>query len=242
MADQRPQIVIGPDGTVIAASGDLPPGIVDVRLENCNALPRAVREAGQALLQQLIRSGNRVESQIVTFDDAERSLQLVALEAMPIRRTATDIRNLLASKLMVISVQARDVDVSLSVEIADDVPSIVQLDSEKVAWAVTTLVGNALRYMRSASGRLAGKAIDVRSAYDPATSEIIIDVQDDGPGIPADTVARLFRRDGLNVRGAGLALLLIQDVMAAHGGRVDVRSNIALVGHGTRIRLTFPAR
>jgi len=52
----------------------------------------------------------------------------------------------------------------------------------------------------------------------------------------------LFKRDGLNVRGAGLALLFIRDIMAAHGGCVDVHSSIAAIGHGTTIRLTFPAR
>ena len=45
-----PQIVIGPDGTVIAATGPLPPGLVDVRLDDCDALPREVREAGNALM------------------------------------------------------------------------------------------------------------------------------------------------------------------------------------------------
>ena len=80
---------------------------------------------------------------------------------------------------------------------------------------MTTLVGNALRYIQSAPGHFAGKTIDVRTSYEPATSEVSIEVRDDGPGIPADTVARLFKHDGLNVRGAGLALLLIRDVMAA---------------------------
>ena len=140
------------------------------------------------------------------------------------------------------SFQARDAGATLNIAIADNVPAVVDLDSEKIAWAVTTLVGNALRYMRSAAGRLAGKTIDVRTSYEPATSEVTIEVRDDGPGIPADTVARLFKHDGLNVRGAGLALLLIRDVMAAHGGRVDVHSSTALVAHGSTIRLTFPTR
>ena len=121
-------------------------------------------------------------------------------------------------------------------------PALLRLDSEKIAWAVTTLVGSALRYIQSAPGHFAGKTIDVSASYEPATSEVSIEVRDDGPGIPVDTVGRLFKHDGLNVRGAGLALLLIRDIMAAHGGRVDVRSSITLVGHGTTIRLTFPAR
>jgi two-component system OmpR family sensor kinase len=138
------------------------------------------------------------------------------------------------------SFQAADAGVRLYVSVADDVPARVDIDSDKIAWAVTTLVGNALRYMRSVHGPLAGKTVDVNTKYERATSEVNIEVRDDGPGIPADTVDRLFKHDGLNVRGAGLALLLIRDVMAAHGGRVDVHSSIAPTAHGTTIRLTFP--
>jgi signal transduction histidine kinase len=142
----------------------------------------------------------------------------------------------------VISSQAADVAVTLSVVIAADVPTVVRLDPDKVAWAVTTLVGNALRYMRLGSRQRQGGTINVRAGFDPASSQVIIEVQDDGPGVPAGTVARLFTRDGLNVRGAGLALLMISDVCTAHGGTVDVRSNTDVSGHGTTVRMTFAAR
>jgi signal transduction histidine kinase len=66
-------------------------------------------------------------------------------------------------------------------------------------------------------------------------------VQDNGPGIPADTVRRLFVRKGLNVRGAGLALLLVRDILVAHGGTVDLQSSTGPVEHWTTIRLVFPA-
>jgi hypothetical protein len=38
------QIVIGPDGIVLGASGELAPGLIDVRLEECVGLPREVRD------------------------------------------------------------------------------------------------------------------------------------------------------------------------------------------------------
>lgn len=232
--------MIGPDGTVLAATGGLPHGLVGVRLEDCDGLPPEIRDAGIALLHQLRASGDRVVSRTIAIDGAGQTLQLVAIEALAIRRTATNVRELLTSKLAVISFQAGSVDVTLTVEVADNVPTAVQLDSDKVAWAVTTLVGNALRYVRTPSARLGGKRIDVRATYDRATSEVTIEVQDDGPGIPADTVTRLFTRDGLNARGAGLGLLLIRDIMVAHGGRVDVRSRTDPGDHGTAIRLAFP--
>lgn len=243
MAPEREsQIVIGSDGTVLGATPDLPPGLVDVRLEECQALPREAREAGAALLHELRSSGTRVATRTVTPDDGRQTVRVVAVEALAIRRTATDVRALLASKLGVIAFQAAAADVALNVLVADEMPAVVLLDPEKVAWAVTTLVGNALRYVQSGSRRMGGGTITVRAGFDPARSQVTIEVQDDGPGIPADTVTRLFRRDGLNVRGSGLALLLISDICAAHGGTVDVQSRVDASAHGTTVRLSFATR
>jgi signal transduction histidine kinase len=238
--EKHSQIVVGPDGTILAASGELPPGLLDTRLDDCASLSPAIRAAGKALLHQLRGSGGRLVGQLVEVD-GPASVLVIAIEAVAIRRTATDLRHLLASKLAVISTQADAGGVTLAVKIADDVPAVVHLDAEKVAWAITTLVGNALRYVQTPSRRLGGKAIDVRASFDRASSRITIEVHDDGPGIQADTVRRIFLRDSLNVRGAGLALLLIRDIVAAHGGTVDLRSSTDPVTHGTTILLTFPA-
>jgi signal transduction histidine kinase len=86
---------------------------------------------------------------------------------------------------------------------------------------------------------LGSRSIAVRATLDSNATEVSIEVQDDGPGISPDTVARLFKRDGLNVQGAGLALLLMSDICAAHGGSVDVRSRTAGPDRGTTVRMRF---
>jgi C4-dicarboxylate-specific signal transduction histidine kinase len=118
------------------------------------------------------------------------------------------VQELLTSKLDVLASQADAQGVTLSVKVAEDVP-VVHLDSEKVAWAVTTLVGNALRYVQAPSRPAVWKS-DRRPGHGwswPVASRDFGPGR--GPGIPSDTVSRLFVRDGLNVRGAGLSLLLI---------------------------------
>jgi len=235
------QIVLGPDGVVLAASGELSAGCIDRRLAECDGLPVNVRQFGDALLKQLRHSPDRLISASVSVDAAHR-VEMVAIEALAIRRTAVDLRALLSSKLAVLFSQAADAGVTLRVAIAEDVPALVRLDAEKVAWSVTTLVGNALRYVRSGSRRVPGRTIIVRAAIDSVTAELTIEVQDDGPGIPSDTITRLFRRDGLNIQGAGLALLLTSDIVIAHGGKVEVRSSIDSADHGTTVRLAFPAK
>jgi signal transduction histidine kinase len=234
------RIVLGADGTVQAASGSLASGLVDRRLEQCDGLPLEVLESGRALLRQLHAGGKRVEFQTVALDGGNRTVQLVAIEALAIRRAATDVRTLFASKLDVIAAQAAAAGVTLTMAVADDFPAVVHVDGEKLAWAITTLVGSSLRYLQSASHRMHSGTISVRASFDPASSQVTIEAKDDGPGIPADTVKRLFRRDGLNVRGTGLALLLISDICSAHGGTVDVLSSTGPSDHGTTVRLVLP--
>jgi signal transduction histidine kinase len=235
------QIVVGPDGIVLAASGELSAGLVDRRLEDVEALPPEVRKAAAAVLTQLRQSAGRLASVRVALEDARR-VEIVAIEVLAIRRAPVDLRELLPSKLAVLFSQATAEDVTLTVDVAEDVPPTVRVDAEKLAWAVTTLVGNALRYVRSGSRRMPGKRIAVRVECDRSAEELIVEVRDDGPGIPLDTVTRLFKRDGLNVRGAGLALLLMSDICSGHGGKVEVRSSTDGPNHGTTARLVFPMR
>ena len=88
------------------------------------------------------------------------------------------------------SFQAKAIDITLDVVVADNVPPVVHLDSEKVAWTVTTLVGNALRYVQSRSRRLPGGTISVRTTYDQASSEMTIEVKESNLRFPVAEATR----------------------------------------------------
>jgi signal transduction histidine kinase len=233
-------LVFGPGGVILAVEG-LPSHLVDCPLATCAELPPAVRDRALALLEELRVAGGRMATATAISDGGAGPVELVAVEAMPLRRTATDLRSLLSSKLVVFPSQAEAVGIAFRTSLATDVPGILA-DAEKIAWCVTTLAGNALRYGQTGSRALRATAITVRTSYDAAASEVVIEVEDDGPGVPAETVSRLFRREGLIARGAGLALMVIADVVAAHGGSVDVQSRTDPASHGTTIRLRLPAR
>ena len=160
--------------------------------------------------------------------------------SIPLRLRSVDVRALLGSSMVVMRSQAAAVDVSLAVTIAEDVPEVVRLDPGKIGWAVTTLVGNALRFVRRGSRHTPGGTIAVAVTYDPARSSLLIDVRDDGPGILPTTASRLFNHDDPH-GPSGLGLLLVHDIVTAHGGRVDVQSPVEPAGKGTSIRLTIPA-
>jgi two-component system OmpR family sensor kinase len=152
--------------------------------------------------------------------------------AIPLRRVQTDLRALLVGALEVMREQANESEVALEVVVAPDVPR-AHVDPEKIAWAVTTLVGNAMRFVRKGTRHMPGGSIAVRVER---SDGIAISVEDDGPGIPTDKLPWLFERAPGTIHAAGLALMMVRDVVIAHGGSVDVASE-----HGsTRITMHLP--
>jgi signal transduction histidine kinase len=159
---------------------------------------------------------------------------------LPLRRVPTDVRALVSATMAIFSGQAAAADVSLSAAVADDVPAQAVLDPEKTAWAISTLIGNALRFVRRGTRRMPGGTIHVRVARGSAPSVLEIEVQDDGPGIPEDKVPWLFRRREGEPVAAGLALCLVRDVALAHGGDVAVQSSTG-ADHGTSVEISLDA-
>jgi K+-sensing histidine kinase KdpD len=87
---------------------------------------------------------------------------------------------------------ARDIRVALKVECEPALPSIVDIDEDKIAWTLGTLIGNALRHAGKGSFFHPGGEIVVHAGPGPGPGQIAIDVIDDGPGIPADKLRLLF--------------------------------------------------
>jgi signal transduction histidine kinase len=111
-----------------------------------------------------------------------------------------------------------------------------QWDREAVSRALLNLIDNAIKYSDE------NRSIEVVLRQDVA--DVIIEVKDRGIGIAADDVARIFDpyyraqfSDTQTRRGAGLGLTLVQQIVASHGGRVEVDSK---PGEGSTFRLLFP--
>lgn len=117
----------------------------------------------------------------------------------------------------------------------DPVCVAVQGDGVALRLAVTNLIHNALLH-----GRAAGQ-VWIRTRLVDATA--VIEVADDGPGLPQSELARVqqpFQR-GLGrqaVRGAGLGLALVAAIAEQHGGVLSLTRRPA---GGLQVRLDLPA-
>lgn len=233
------QIVMGRDGTVLGATEPAQAGWVGRRLEDCADAPADLKEAARALLRSPTHPSSAVSVRMA-LQSMPQGLALTVIDALPLRRQATDLRTLLRSSLEVLQRQASAFDIALTITVDQNVPSNVSLDAVKIAWAATTLVGNSLRYVRHGSQVMPGGSVSVNASYDPARREIALVVEDDGPGIAPEKLRDLFGSPK-DPRRAGLGLSMIRDVVAAHGGSVDVRSDPKAYRGGTTVRLTLPA-
>ena len=122
--------------------------------------------------------------------------------------------------------------VALHVGVGDDV--VVIADRTRLEQVAANLIDNAVKYTPS-GGRV---DVEVHRERDAAT----LRVRDTGPGIPADELTRifdrLFRGDISRAeRGLGLGLSLVKAVVEAHGGTVDVVSEL---GRGSVFTVSLP--
>jgi signal transduction histidine kinase len=151
---------------------------------------------------------------------------------MRLRREPVSLAALVARAVDLYRDVAEAKGVTLAADTADDV--VVTGDGTRLEQVAANLIDNAVKYT-PAGGRM---DVDVRRAAGAA----LLRVRDTGPGIPADELPRifdrLFRGDRSRAeRGLGLGLSLVKAVVEAHGGNVEVSSEL---GRGSTFSVSLP--
>jgi signal transduction histidine kinase len=117
----------------------------------------------------------------------------------------------------------------------------VEADPDMVLQVLHNLIGNAVKYAGD------GARVIVRAHHASAEHPgmVHVDVEDDGPGIPASELPKVFDRfyrgrDAKHARteGSGLGLAICRAIVQAHGGTIWAASER---GQGTRFSFTLPA-
>jgi PAS domain S-box-containing protein len=125
-----------------------------------------------------------------------------------------------------------------SVLVHDGLPCILG-DARWLNRALVNLLTNANKYTHN------GGNIELRAGFDDSVHEIVIEVEDDGPGIAAANQKRIFdnfyrepKAENSSVKGTGLGLAIVKSVVEQHGGRVYVNSK---EGVGSTFGIRLPA-
>ena len=131
-------------------------------------------------------------------------------------------------------VQADKFHINIEVDYPKEKISKLYVDSEKIAWVLTNLLSNAIRYS-SENGRVIVGAVQTDEHH------VQMYVQDYGRGIDPryheSIFERYFRVPGTKIQGSGLGLSISRDFVEAHNGTLTVESEL---GKGSKFIVTLP--
>jgi two-component system, OmpR family, sensor histidine kinase KdpD len=168
-------------------------------------------------------------------------LDMTRLEggALTTRSESTDVRDVLAAGITRVSrrMEGRKLVRDFPYEL-----SSVQTDPGLLEQAIVNILENAIAYSPDSS------EIDVAAYEDRAN--VVISIEDEGPGIPQTDLERIFERfrrleessdrnRGDRNKGAGLGLSIAKGFVEAMGGRIAAASPL-IGGRGTRILISLP--
>jgi two-component system, OmpR family, phosphate regulon sensor histidine kinase PhoR len=131
--------------------------------------------------------------------------------------------------------RAKQIAINLQADARLEAP----IDAQLLEQALSNLLSNAIKYSPTASS--------ITVTCDQLNQELIaIAVADQGPGISAEHLPRLFERfyrvDRARSRemgGTGLGLAIVKHIAQAHGGRAEVSSSLR---RGSTFRIILPLR
>ncbi len=150
----------------------------------------------------------------------------------PEGRNDCDAASVVRRTVRLIGHNKRAADVELEVEIEEDLPPIAACEEHLVQVLLTLLVNAA---DAAPSGR-----IRVRAGLRPPR-EVVVSVEDDGPGIPLEVQDRVFEPFFTTKppgKGTGLGLSVAYGLIQAHKGRLEMYSH---PGTGTRFDMILPS-
>jgi signal transduction histidine kinase len=164
-----------------------------------------------------------------------QDLTLAEAGQLHLQRDPIALEDVITKAVNVLALQAKSKQISLSVDIASDLP-LVEADAQRVGQIMRNLLSNAIKYTPEQG--------EIRVSAQTMQKEVQVYVQDNGMGITAEHLPYIFkhfyREDTSRTRetgGSGLGLAIVEQLVHAHGGHVTVESH---AGKGTCFIFTLP--
>ncbi|HZW03371.1 MAG TPA: ATP-binding protein [Anaerolineaceae bacterium] len=160
------------------------------------------------------------------LDSARLQSGAMKMDLQPVRVDAV-INNVISRAIM------HNPDLLVNV----DVPEVIRpiyADARRLAQVFENLINNAVKYAPGS---------EVQFSVENTLDGVSINISDEGPGIPAQSLPQLFQRfyrvpdRSIHVHGSGLGLFICKQIIDAHQGTIEVKSEIDA---GTQFKITLP--
>ncbi len=183
--------------------------------------------------------------------DVNRKLELIVQQTQRLHTVIQNIRrvtrppephfeaitvdDLLSETLPLVEPMIQNMSIDIQVQVPSDLPRL-HVDRYRIQTALLNLIQNATEAL---SGKDKG-VITVFAVLDAASQHVAISIGDNGPGIPADLMARIYEpffttHTDEGLRGLGLAI--VQDIIKIHSGHMEIDGK---PGAGTTVSLYLP--
>lgn len=187
--------------------------------------PPNLQEA-RAAVESIAQQGTRAS-------DVVRHIRAMFTKATP-ERTKLQVNDLIREMCALTEAAASKNQVSLQIELADDLPSTMG-DRVQLQQVIVNLILNGIEAMSEVADRPRRLVI---SSQMRASDEVLVAVRDCGVGIAPKDAKRIF--DAFfttKAQGMGMGLSISRSIIEAHGGRLSASSNS---DHGATIQFTLP--
>lgn len=196
-------------------------GFADFLVES-NEVPLNLREPIRVIQQESLRAATIVRNLLGFARKQEH------------RRQVTSIRSLLETTFVLLRNQLMADHVEIALDIEPDLPQI-HVNPNQIQQVFVNLIHNASQAIVSTN-----RPGEIRIRARKGLHGVIIDVTDDGPGMPEDLAAQAFepffttKPEG---QGTGLGLNICQGIVKEHGGRITL---VTAPGEGATFTVELP--
>jgi two-component system, NtrC family, sensor histidine kinase AtoS len=229
----------------LASLGEMAAGIAH-ELKN----PLAGIEVMAGLLRRQVPDSKDAQSLLADILSEAKLANAIVVEMLefvrPVRLQVerTKVADVLHQAVQLAETKAARGSTAVSVDVASGLP-IIDGDHHQLTQVFTNLVANAFEALEG-RGCVTITAVASAIGEDPAFGAqalppspiVVVDVADDGPGIPAELSDKIFNPFfTTKLQGTGLGLAIVRKIIDAHDGLIDLSSS---PHSGTRFRVTLP--